>query len=138
MTSITRTSSGASANSHLASSPTHAGQAKTPVAKTSHGAQHTVLSDRPPPQSDAGAERPRRPLNSIRLSSFKKLADTPPDVATSAAATLCKQVDNGTVKLKGSYSAAAITAASIAASQGLLALQRDLARRTDPLGSTSP
>ena len=138
MTSITRTSGGASANAHLASSPAHAGQAKTPVAKTSHGAQHTLLSDRPPSHSDAGSERPRMSLNTIRLSSLKSLADTPPDVATSAAATLCEQVDNGAIELRGSYSAAAITAASTAASQGVLALQRDFPRRPDPLGSTSP
>jgi hypothetical protein len=137
MTSITRTSSGASANSLPASSPAPAGQAKTPVAKTSHLAQHTVLSDRPPSQSDAGAVRPRRPLNNLLLSSSKKSADTPPDVAASAAATLCKHVDNGTIKLVGSYSAAAITAASMAASQGLLALQRDVSRPTDPPGPTS-
>lgn len=137
MTSITRTSSGASANALLASSPAPAGQAKTPVAKTSHTAQHPMLSDRPPSQSEAGAERPRTSLNNIRLSSAKKLADTPPDVATSAAATVCKQVDKGTIKLVGSYSAAALTAASRAASQGLLALQRDVVARTDPLGSTS-
>jgi hypothetical protein len=137
MTSITRTSSGASANAHLASSPAHAVPAQAPVAKPSTTAQHPVLSDRPPAQSDAGAERPRTPLNSIRLSSLRKLADTPPDAVTSAAATVCKQVDNGTIKLVGSYSAAAIRAASMAASQGLLALQRDVARRSDPPGSTS-
>ena len=78
------------------------------------------------------------PLKNIRLSSLKKLADTPPDVAASATAALCQQVDKGTTRLMGSYSATAIKAASMAASQGLLALQRDFGKRNDPPGSTSP
>lgn len=136
MTSIKRLSSGASANAHLAASPAHAGQGKTPAAKASHAAPHPVLSERPPSQSEAGAERLRRPLNNIRLSIAKKLAEAPPDVATSAAATVCQQVHNGTVRLMGSYPAAALAAASVAASR-LLALQQDFARRTDPLAPPS-
>lgn len=138
MTSITRTSSGASANTHLASGPAAAGQARTPVAATSHGLQHPVLSDRPPSQADAGAERPRMPLDTMRLSSLKKLADTPPDAATSTAATVFQQVHDGTIKLRGSYPAAALRAASMAATQGVLALQCDVARRTDPPGPNAP
>ena len=138
MTSITRTSSGASANVHPASGPAPADSARTPVATTSHPAQHGLLSDRPPAQSGgACAERPRMALNSIRLSSLKKLADTPPAVATSTAATVFQQVHDGTIKLRGSYPAAALRAATMAATQGVLALQRDAARRTDPPGPTS-
>ena len=136
MTSITRTSSGALANAHLASSSPPAAPARAAVANTSPAAQHVLLADRPPSQSDAGAERPRASLNSIRLSSLKKLADTAPDGAASAAASVCQQVNQGTIKLGGSYPAAALRAASMAAAQGVLALQRDGARRTDAPGST--
>jgi hypothetical protein len=138
MTSITRTSSGALANAHLASSSAPAAPARAPVANTSPAAQLALLADRPPLQSDAGAgaERPRASLNSIRLSSLKKLADTAPDGVASAAASVCQQVHQGTIKLGGSYPAAALRAASMAAAQGVLALQRDAARRTDPPGPT--
>ena len=140
MTSITRTSSGASANIHPASAsvPAPADSARTPAPGTGHAAPHGLLADRPPAQSLAGAERPRMALNSIRLSSLKKLADIPPDVATSTAATVFQQVHDGTIKLRGSYPTAALRAASVAATQGVLALQRDAARRPDPLGPTSP
>ena len=138
MTSITRTSSGAPANIHPASGPAPADSARTPVATTSHPAPHGLLSDRPPAQSGACAERPRMALNSIRLSSLKKLADTPPAVATGTAATVFQQVHDGTIKLRGSYPAAALRAASMAASQGVLALQRDAVRRSDPPGPSSP
>ena len=130
MTSITRTSSGASANMHLASAP--AEPARTPAADASAPAPHTPLSDRPPALSGAGAERPRMALNSLRLSSLRKLADSAPDVATGAAATVFQQVHDGTIQLRGSYPAAALRAASMAASQGVLALQRDAVRRSDP------
>ena len=142
MTSITRSSSGALANVHLAAGPAPADPARTSVATTSHAAPHALLSERPPSPSPslsgAGAERPRLSLNSIRLSGLKKLADTPPDVDASAAATVCQQVHDGTIHLRGSYPAAALRAASMAAAQGVLALQRDVARRTDPPGPTSP
>ena len=136
MTSITRTSSGASATMHLPAGP--AEPVRTPAANASAAAQHTLLSDRPPAQSGAGAERPRMALNSIRLSSLKKLADSAPDVATGTAATVLQQVHDGTIQLRGSYPAAALRAASMAASQGVLALQRDAVRRSDPPAPASP
>lgn len=132
MTSITRTSSAALANAHLAAGAAPADPARTPAASASAAAQHTLLSDRPPAQSVAGADRPRMALNSIRLSSLKKLADSAPDVATSTAATVFQQMHDGTIHLRGSYPAAALRAASMAASQGVLALQRDAVRRSDP------
>ena len=138
MTSITRTSSGASANIHPASGPAPADSARTPAPGTSHAAPPGLLADRPPAQSLAGAERPRMALNSIRLSSLKKLADIPPDVVTSTAATVFQQVHDGTIKLRGSYPTAALRAASVAATQGVLALHRDAARRPDPPGPASP
>ena len=142
MTSITRSSSGALANVHLAAGAAPAEPARTSTAAPSHAAQHALLSDRPPSSSlsgaGAGAERPRLSLNSIRLSSLKKLADTAPDVAAGTASTVCQQAHDGTITLRGSYPAAALRAASMAAAQGVLALQRDAARRTDPLGPTAP
>jgi hypothetical protein len=135
MTSITRTSSsGALANAHRASGPAPADPARTPAANSSPAAPHPLLSDRPPSPSEAGTERPRVPLNSIRLTSLKRLADTLPDGAASAAASLCQQVQQGAIKLRGSYPAAALRAASMAAAEGVLALQRDGARRTEAPG----
>ena len=125
MTSIIRTSSGASANMHLASAP--AEPARTPAADASAPAAHTPLSDRPPALSGAGADRPRMALNSLRLSSLRTLADN-----AGAAATVFQQVHDGTIQLRGSYPAAALRAASMAASQGVLALQRDAVRHSDP------
>jgi len=135
MASITRTSSGASTHPHRASIPADADTAK--AGKASHGTQHTALSDRPPSTSSADVERPRRTLTAIGLSNLRKSADTPPAIATSAATALCRQVDNGTIKLVGSYSATALTAAASVASQGLMALQREAVQRTDPLESAS-
>ena len=136
MTTISRASSGALANAHPAPGPVPADPARTPAANSSHAAQHALLADRPPSPSGAGAERPRVPLNSIRLSSLQKLADTAPEGAAGAAASVCQQVHQGAIKLRGSYPAAALRAASMAAAQGVLALQRDVARRTDAPGPT--
>ena len=147
MTSITRSSSGALANVHRAPGAAPADPpARTSVATTSHAAQHALLSDRPPSPSPsaagagagAGVDRPRLSLNSIRLVTLKKLADIAPDAATSTASTVCQQANDGTITLRGSYPAAALRAASMAAAQGVLALQRDAAWRTDSLGTTAP
>jgi len=138
MNAITRTAGGASTPPFRGAGTAVAEPAATRIAPARPDAQHPVLSDRPRTSASAGPERPRNSVINARASGPRHPAEAVPDVAMQASAAVRRQVDNGTVPLRGTHSAAAIAAAATTASMGLMALQRDFFGQADPPRTASP